>query len=477
MPTLALHIAIAFLGKNVPSKTHLHLKIAYALTFVFLVLVWTSSQFISGVYEYSWGYFPKGGPIHKIHIIFVMATALFGVYLLAKGMMNEKNLNGKTQRYYETKYLFLSMLFVTLGAVDFLPNMGIDIFPPGFIFVTIFVYATTYGIFRHNLMGVSIVIKKSLVYSILISTIIALYFVAIYLAGVFLKDWAKIQSLPIMLILLTTITLVSRPLEQKITDYVDKLFFKKSRELMEKENQLLYLEVQKQDHLKAVALFASGMAHEIKNPLAAIKTFAEYLPKKYEDADFRQKFQKMVVEEVDRINDIVKQLLDFSKPQPLKLGPVDLSCLLDETLAPMSSTFLKHKVSLIKNLGQAIVISADKNQLKQVFLNLFLNAVQAMSNGGVLTVNASTNDKALFVTVSDTGIGISEEQLVHIFEPFYTTKESGTGLGLSIVREIVNAHGGKIWAESKPGIGTHIHLSFPNTFGSNAKQHEVTLIP
>ena len=142
MPTLALHFSIAFLGKNIPPKTHIHLKIAYFLTFVFLILVWVSDKFISGVYDYSWGYFVRGGVLHKVHVVFVVVTAVFAIYLLGKGMVNENRQRGKTRTYYETKYMFLAFLFVTLAAIDFLPNMGIDIFPPGFIFVTIFVYST-----------------------------------------------------------------------------------------------------------------------------------------------------------------------------------------------------------------------------------------------------------------------------------------------------------------------------------------------
>lgn len=230
---------------------------------------------------------------------------------------------------------------------------------------------------------------------------------------------------------------------------------------MEKENQLLYKEVQKQDHLKAVALFASGMAHEVKNPLAAIRTFAEYLPQKYDDPAFREKFKKVMVDEVDRIDGIVRQLLDFSKPQSPRLGPLKIKTLIQETLAPMSNTFLKNHIHVVNDFGEDQVIAADKNQLKQVFLNLFLNAIQAMPTGGTLTFKSSlSQDQLLIVTVSDTGCGIPEEQLLHIFEPFYTTKEFGTGLGLSIVKEIIVAHGGDIWADSEPGAGTQINISF-----------------
>ncbi len=462
MPTLALHFSIAFLGDNVPPKTLSHLKIAYFFTMLFFVLVWTSAHFITGVYDYSWGYYPKGGFIHKIHVLFVVITALFGVYLLAGGAVEEKRRNGKTNTYYETKYLCLAFLFATMSAIDFLANMGIDIYPPGFIFFAIFIYATTYAIFKHNLLGVSIIIKKSLVYSILISIIIALYFLGIYIIGNLVKDWAQIRSTPLMLILLTVITLLSRPLEKKITDATDRLFFKKTHEVMEKENLLLHRELQKQDQLRAIATLASGMAHEIKNPLTAIKTFTDYLPEKSGDPEFIRRFTKVVGSEVEKIDSIVRDVLEFSKPSPPKLEQMIVKTVICDTLDLLNNAFLNQKITVKTEFGESVPpILADHKQVRQVFLNLFLNAAQAMPEGGTLTVTSSlTRDTRLEISIHDTGQGIPKEDLDKIFEPFFTTKETGTGLGLSIVSGIIKEHGGKIQAQSAPGIGTTIRVSF-----------------
>ncbi len=502
MPTLALHFVIEFLGNDLKKNAQKDLKIAYALTLIFLVLVWTNTNFISGIYKYSWGYFPRTGYIHVIHTVFVMATAFYSVYLLWLGMNSVKQIQGKNRRYYELKYALLAFLFVTFGSSDFLHNWGVDFFPIGCIFVALFITFTTYAIFKHELLGISIVIKKSLVYSMLLSTITTIYFSIVYITSSLLGDLTKAHSLPIILFILTIITLLFRPLEQKIRKVIDRLFYKKPREAIEQENAFLLQEVQKADQMRAVATLAAGMAHEIKNPLTSIKTFAEYLPSKYDDPGFREKFSRIVVDEVDRVNNIVKQLLEFSKPKELELKKEPIVPILDDTLNLLSDNLLKNKINAVKQYKDNPSLMVDKNQLRQAFLNLFLNAIQAMPNGGVLTVTTQTShpersknviptelnrktrewrdlaldsstrpiglarndslDGELLITISDTGYGIPKDQIPHIFDPFYTTKESGTGLGLSIVHGIVTKHGGQIKVESDPGKGAAFRIVLKN---------------
>jgi signal transduction histidine kinase len=205
------------------------------------------------------------------------------------------------------------------------------------------------------------------------------------------------------------------------------------------------------------------IAHEIKNPLTSIKTFAEYLPKKYDDPGFREKFSRIVVDEVDRVNNIVKQLLEFSKPKELELRSESITGILDDTLGLLNNNLIQNKIEVVKNYKDSPVLPVDKNQLKQAFLNLFLNSIQAMPNGGTLTVSVLlSSDLCSLITISDTGSGIPKDQLDHVFDPFFSTKESGTGLGLSIVHGIITKHGGKISVESVVGGGTTIRATLKN---------------
>jgi signal transduction histidine kinase len=199
------------------------------------------------------------------------------------------------------------------------------------------------------------------------------------------------------------------------------------------------------------------MAHEIKNPLTSIKTFTEYLPEKHNEPGFIDKFNKIVGAEVNKINDIVQQLLDFSKPKPLKLQECNIHQIIDQTLSLLSNSLIKYKIALIRNYDNSLSpVSIDPNQMQQVFCNLFLNAIDAMKNGGKLTIDTKQTDDNVEISISDTGKGIPKKDLEHIFDPFYTTKEAGTGLGMSIIYGIIKEHKGEIRVESEEEKGTRV---------------------
>ena len=156
-------------------------------------------------------------------------------------------------------------------------------------------------------------------------------------------------------------------------------------------------------------------------------------------------------------------LLDFAKPTPLKLKDTDIHNLIEETLVLLSNDFLQKKITLIKKFNCSNpVLRLDAIQIKQAFLNIILNAIEAMPQGGTLSIK--TQDKSpnqVEIIFKDTGTGISSKNLVHIFEPFYSTREKGTGLGLSIVHSIIQAHKGKIEVESQVGKGTTFMAKLP----------------
>lgn len=223
-------------------------------------------------------------------------------------------------------------------------------------------------------------------------------------------------------------------------------------------------ELMRSERLKAVSTLAAGMAHEIKNPLTAIKTFTEYLREKKDDPEFIDKFERIVGTEVDKINNIVHQLLDFAKPAPLKLETANINNILDDTLSLLSNDIIKHNIRLIKEYSPLPDMQADPNQLKQAFLNIILNAIEAMSSGGELSVGTQTvvsgQVSRVQVIIKDTGAGIPQKDLPHIFDPFYSTKDKGTGLGLSITYEIIKKHSGSISVESEAGKGTEVKIEF-----------------
>jgi len=281
--------------------------------------------------------------------------------------------------------------------------------------------------------------------------------------------------------------LVFQPLKVGIQRIVDRLFFHAPHEAVVRRLERLEQEVWHAEKLKAVSTLAAGMAHEIKNPLTSIKTFTSYLPQHGGDPAFQEKFQRIVTHEVDKIDQIVRRLLDFARPAVPQLGPVKVSQVLDETLELLSNEAVRRRVQIMRAYTPEDAIHADPQQLRQVFLNLFLNSLEAMTppparlpggpapdgaapplaeaagsgmngRGGRLVVSTARQPDRLTVTIQDTGCGIPKEQASHLFEPFFTTKPTGSGLGLSVAHGIIKEHRGTITIDSQPGQGTRVRI-------------------
>lgn len=221
---------------------------------------------------------------------------------------------------------------------------------------------------------------------------------------------------------------------------------------------------------------ASGIAHEIKNPLVAIRAFAQLLPRKFGNEDFRENFSRVAVREIDRIDDLVERLRVLSSPVK-PLGPLDLREPIEETLELLQARLEDRRISVARTYDERRpAVMGEPNQLKQLFLNLFLNSLEAMEPGGTLTIRLKTQegagDSALVVEVADTGCGIPEGLSENIFDTFFSTKPQGTGLGLAICRGITDAHRATIRAANNPtGGGATISLTFPAAVGIAAEVH------
>jgi signal transduction histidine kinase len=239
------------------------------------------------------------------------------------------------------------------------------------------------------------------------------------------------------------------------------------------ENSKLYQQMKERDRLAALGEMSAGLAHEIRNPLAAIKGAIQYLePARLQPED--REFLEIIIDEVNRLNGVVTQFLDYSRPLKPSMAPSEVNEILDRTFRLLLSEIppqIELRLDLTPGLPR---VQCDAEQLKQVFLNLALNAFQAMPRGGKLTVSTRVErDELAFwregkrrrdvveIRFRDTGPGIPEEARENIFVPFYTTKEKGTGLGLAICQRIVKAHAGSIAVRSAPGEGAEFVISLP----------------
>ena len=215
------------------------------------------------------------------------------------------------------------------------------------------------------------------------------------------------------------------------------------------------------DRLATIGELAAGAAHEIRNPLTAVRSSLQYLESKATD-ETTKNLLGTALRETSRINDIVSALLAFSRPSEIVRERRDLREILAESLDLVAYQASKGKIAVERDYPAPLPISGDGAQLKQLFLNLFLNAVEAMPGGGTLRVEGRRNEGGrILVSVIDTGEGIPEDRLDRIFDPFFTTKKNGTGLGLSICYHIVKTHDGDIEVKSKEGRGTTILIHLP----------------
>jgi len=226
-------------------------------------------------------------------------------------------------------------------------------------------------------------------------------------------------------------------------------------------------QVRRADRLAALGTLTAGLAHEIRNPLVAIKTFTQLLPERFDDVEFRDHFLKITAGEVDRLSSLVTELLDFARPSEPNLQEENINDIAEKMIILISTQAKKKNLKIDKNYSEDMPSAMiDKEQIKQVLLNLFINAIDATSENGLITfgtrlITKNNSSNYVQMEIQDTGRGIPKDDIEQIFTPFFTTKHEGSGLGLSISYKIVEEHFGYIEVESKVGKGTTFYVNLP----------------
>ncbi len=232
--------------------------------------------------------------------------------------------------------------------------------------------------------------------------------------------------------------------------------------------------LRKGERLASLGVLAAGMAHEIKNPLGGIRGASQLLREEFSPDNPSRELTDIIIREVDRLNQIVQGLLDFSRPHEPRLAPVNIHEILTRVLALIEMETPPQALRIERSFDPSLPnISGDADQLVQVFLNILQNGMDAMDGAGTLTlttrvlpgfqIRKGTQEKVrmICVDVEDSGCGIAPEEIGSIFDPFYTRKPRGVGLGLALCYRIVEEHGGKIDVESRAGVGTRFSVSLP----------------
>ena len=227
------------------------------------------------------------------------------------------------------------------------------------------------------------------------------------------------------------------------------------------------------DRLATLGELAAGAAHEIRNPLTSIRSTIQYLSKDFSNDSGKSEMISEVINEVERINKIVQGLLSFSRPSKLNVSDINLESLINQVLMLINSSIQKHRIDVqFEYFTENTTVPGDVEQLKQVFLNIFLNAIDALSeNTGeqprslIISIEKGIaidfRRHYLVINIEDSGKGIESKDLDNIFNPFFTTKEEGTGLGLAISYGIIHSHGGEIEVTSEVGKGSEVRIKLP----------------
>jgi len=261
-----------------------------------------------------------------------------------------------------------------------------------------------------------------------------------------------------------TVNVAIAPLVTKKFNVIGRLIIMDDiTERVELESQL-----SQADKLSSIGLLAAGVAHEVNTPLAVISSYAQMLSKQLQADPQKGALLEKITRQTFRASEIVNNLLNFSRTSGAEFTDVDVNKIIHDTLALLEHQFKTAKIRVEDELSHSLpLINGNPGRLQQVFLNLFLNARDAMPSGGTLRVVTSNGD-GVSVMVSDTGSGIAQEHVHRIYDPFFTTKSApregqgkGTGLGLSVTYGIIQEHAGKIRVESHPGEGTTFYLEFP----------------
>ncbi len=234
-------------------------------------------------------------------------------------------------------------------------------------------------------------------------------------------------------------------------------FNQMTTELQQSRDKLIQAE-----RLATAGKMSASFAHEIRNPLSSMRMLSQMLIQKPETSDEQQKSLQYILEEIERIDNIVKGLMDFASPTKLNLEQQSLAPVLQSVLSLMEANLTHHQIDLSSKLASDLPdLHFDSDKIKQAFMNVVLNAMDAMPQGGTLTISTFQQNEKVCIKVIDTGIGIPDADIEYLFEPFFTRKTKGTGLGLANVKRIVEEHGGSVEIESVPGEGTTVSLWLP----------------
>jgi signal transduction histidine kinase len=455
IPPLYYHFVTSFIGL----QKRRELVIVYILG-IFFFAMGSTPLMTRGVHRlFDQFFYLSPGPLY-----YPFFAYFFGIVVLTHIYMwqFQKNTDNFKKKIQTILFILASAIGFTGGLHCFLAVFGFEVYPYGNYAVGVYPLIMTYAIVKHELFDIRIIIRKTVFFSLftVFLSVVSLALVLI-IHSFFAQNTFQLSSFFINFIGIIFIALLFKPFELFFQKKIEKYFFKGTVSEIAEQKEILEAELERRERLKSVGILAAGMAHEIKNPLTVINAFTEHLPQKIDDPHFREKFIRVIQQETHRMKSIVEDLLMFSKPKEPIRECFKASKVLDDILLLLNDNCMKHDIKVYTDYSDRDEIFADKSQIKQAFLNIIINAIDAMrETGGALHLLTDQDKNNIIVTIIDSGHGISEVALPHIFDPFYSGKEKGTGLGLAITFSVLQRNDAIINVSSKEGQGTTFQIRF-----------------
>ena len=459
IPIFFFHFVV--LLTNTFKENKIEVLIYYLITLIYwcLAIIFYQSYVPSVTAKVGTTFYPDAGALYKFF------PYMYG-YLTIRGLMILKLSHDKVSSIRRNQYkyfLLASVIGMVGGGMTFFPVLNVPIFPFTMIAVPFFHVTVAYLILKHNLMDIRVIIRRSLIYTILIFFLTVFYMAAVYSLGRIFQNTLGYESTIGSIGVFVVMAILCVPLKDYVQSFVDKFFFKASYLQMVEENDLLRQQVLRAQRYETMSTFSKSIITELRNPLTALVGYGHHLPKRLNDAAFMDKFIQVYDKELARIQVLVKRLAEFSTPQQLELKEENLTPIVLEAMTKIEAILKDKKINLVKYMleDRQLTVSIDAKQIKQALNNFLLSAIHSIPDkGGQIWIGLEEMDDRIELRIKDTGKGFTPDELTRIFDPLFDQEVEDANFGISAAQTIIHNHGGKVIVDSEPGVGTEwiIHL-------------------
>ncbi|MCA9405412.1 MAG: hypothetical protein KC684_02660 [Candidatus Omnitrophica bacterium] len=469
IPVSIMHCAVEMMNLRY-KKTILGLCYAQAIFFAVLSITGQLANEVSLKFGIYW--IDSRAPMYASFFIWEIITAVAHIFLFWYYLKSHPE---------QKKQLFIltisSIIGFVGGTMNFLPGFGINIYPWGNFLIPIYSIMIAYVVLQYQFMDISFVLRKGAVYACLIFLISALYFFTFLVCEPFVKTLFGAENYSIFPAVISAVflTFLYGPMRLKIEYIVDATLFRKYNEEIKRQNEMMEHELIRSEKFKMAAEIMRNVVYQVRNPLTAIKTRSLLILQRLNNTEFIEQSAKNIDEQVEKVNQLLHQLLKFSNPSAPKMEQHNVYEIIDEVITILDQECINNGIKVTKEFltKETIFLRIDPVQFRQALYNIINHSIHAMPVGGTLKLNTEIKEKYAIdlkestnhffcLEITDTGKEIKKEELSHIFDPFYNEKEKDADLSLSIAHRIIKEHNGAIDVKSSTE-GTIFSLYIPLT--------------